>query len=212
MGTRERREREKSDLRGKILSAARELFAEKGYEAVTMREIADRIEYSPTAIYHHFDDKLTLCSELCGSDFVDFGGHFAKAQNVADPIERLRAMGLVYLRFAADHPNHYRFLFLTPMPPMNPMDKILASPEADSYSMVRQACQEAMDKGLIRPEFKDAEEMAQILWGTLHGLVSLHIVKGNQPVVGEWRDVEQTARHAMDMLFAGIRAETPAGR
>ncbi|HTR04723.1 MAG TPA: helix-turn-helix domain-containing protein, partial [Thermoanaerobaculia bacterium] len=51
MGTAERRERERHELRGRILDAARELFAEQGYEAVTMRNIADRIEYSPTALY-----------------------------------------------------------------------------------------------------------------------------------------------------------------
>ena len=212
MGTRERREREKSEVRAKVLSAARALFAEKGYEAVTMREIADKIEYSPTAIYHHFVNKQALCSELCGGDFVDFGGHFQEAFKIPDPIERLREMGMAYLRFAVEHPNHYRFLFMTPMPPMDPMEPILASPETDSYKMVCATAQEAMEKGLLRPEFKDPEELAQILWAELHGLVSLRIVKGNQPFVGQWRDLEQTARHAMDMMTTGMRAETEVAR
>ncbi|HEY1434684.1 MAG TPA: helix-turn-helix domain-containing protein, partial [Thermoanaerobaculia bacterium] len=50
MGTIERRERERQELRDRILDAARELFVEQGYDAVTMRKIAERIEYSPTAI------------------------------------------------------------------------------------------------------------------------------------------------------------------
>jgi AcrR family transcriptional regulator len=50
LGIRERREREKAEIREKILDAARELFVNEGYEAVSMRKIADRIEYSPTAI------------------------------------------------------------------------------------------------------------------------------------------------------------------
>src|ERR1700751_6037572 len=57
LGTTERRERERQELRSRILDAARELFAEQGYDAVTMRGIAERIEYSPTAIYFHFKDK-----------------------------------------------------------------------------------------------------------------------------------------------------------
>ena len=70
MGTAERRERERQELRVRILDAARELFAEQGYDAVTMREIADRIEYSPTAIYFHFKDKEALLRELCDTDFA----------------------------------------------------------------------------------------------------------------------------------------------
>ena len=65
MGSTERRERAKGRVRGLILDAARALFAVKGYEAVTMRAIAERIEYSPTAIYLHFADKRDLVRALC---------------------------------------------------------------------------------------------------------------------------------------------------
>jgi len=60
MGIIERRERERKAVRKKILDAARELFVAEGYDAVTMRRIAETIEYSPTAIYFHFKDKETL--------------------------------------------------------------------------------------------------------------------------------------------------------
>src|SRR5215213_11936500 len=69
MGTRERRDREREEIRAKILDAARDLFASQGYEAVSMRKIAEAIEYSPTAIYVHFDDKADLMRELCIRDF-----------------------------------------------------------------------------------------------------------------------------------------------
>ena len=64
MGISERRRRDGARLRQKILNAARDLFAAQGYEAVTMREIARKIEYSPTAIYTHFQDKEALINEL----------------------------------------------------------------------------------------------------------------------------------------------------
>lgn len=54
MGIKERRERERVDTREKILEAARELFIQKGYDGVSMRKVADKVEYSPTAIYVHF--------------------------------------------------------------------------------------------------------------------------------------------------------------
>ena len=56
MGPKDRRSREKDELRGKILDAARALFVAQGYERVTMRKIAEAIEYSPTAIFVHFRD------------------------------------------------------------------------------------------------------------------------------------------------------------
>ena len=70
MGIKERREREKAEIREKILDAARDLFVSEGYEAVSMRKIADRIEYSPTAIYLHFKDKEAVMRELCDLDFL----------------------------------------------------------------------------------------------------------------------------------------------
>jgi len=69
MGTKERREREKDQIRTAILDAARELFVAQGYEGVSMRAIAEKIEYSPTIIYNYFRDKEALISELCQSDF-----------------------------------------------------------------------------------------------------------------------------------------------
>ena len=62
MGVKERREREKSETRDKILDAARELFVTEGYEGVSMRKVAQKIEYSPTAIYVHFPDKSSSSS------------------------------------------------------------------------------------------------------------------------------------------------------
>ena len=78
MGITERREREKEEVRGRILDAARDLFARDGYDAVTMRKIAEAIEYSPTAIYLHFKDKDTLVRELCNADFDSLARAFQK--------------------------------------------------------------------------------------------------------------------------------------
>ena len=65
MGTKERRAREKEQLRRQIIDAARELFVSEGYENVSMRKIADKIEYSPTVIYLYFKDKADLLDSAC---------------------------------------------------------------------------------------------------------------------------------------------------
>ena len=70
MGIQERKNRQKQLLRQEILDAAREMFVREGYEGVSMRKIADRIEYSPTTIYHYFDDKSDLLSEIISETFA----------------------------------------------------------------------------------------------------------------------------------------------
>ena len=91
MGIKERREREKAEIREKILDAARELFVSEGYEAVTMRKIADKIEYSPTAIYLHFKDKEAVMRELCDDDFLALAKQLPADRRDRRPVERLRA-------------------------------------------------------------------------------------------------------------------------
>src|SRR5205085_1361185 len=113
----ERRERERLDLRTRILDAARELFIAEGFEAVSMRKIADKIEYSPTAIYLHFKDKTDLIRELCDEDFRSFAARFLELAQIPDPVERLRRAGQAYLEFGLTHPGHYRLMFMTPKPP-----------------------------------------------------------------------------------------------
>src|SRR5271170_7934518 len=104
MGSQERREREKQALRDKILDAARELFATEGVEATTMRRIAERIEYSPTAIYLHFADKNALIRELCVNDFGHLAKEFQKFSRETDPLKRLCLAGQAYTDFAQEYP------------------------------------------------------------------------------------------------------------
>ena len=140
MGTTERRERERQELRDRILDAARALFAEQGYDAVTMRKIAEKIEYSPTAIYFHFKDKQTLLQELCDTDFGALASEFQKIAGNADPVDRLRLIGRAYVEFAIAYPNHYRLMFMTPgKASLQPEDSRLArgNPEEDAYAFLR---------------------------------------------------------------------------
>src|SRR5438067_11335330 len=92
------------------------LFVHHGYEAVTMRQIAKKIEYTPTAIYFHFKDKEELLKELCGQDFLKLAGVFQDLGKVRDPLQRLYQLGLAYMDFGLEFPNHYRLMFMTPHP------------------------------------------------------------------------------------------------
>src|SRR5258708_20002952 len=107
MGVKERREREKSETRDKILDAARGLFVTEGYEGVSMRRVAEKIEYSPTAIYVHFSDKNELFHELCRHVSARLQEVRQIAEMPAAPIERLRHAATTYIQLVPHLSNHY---------------------------------------------------------------------------------------------------------
>lgn len=208
MGSKERRERERVDTRQRILDAARDMFVKRGYEATTMRAIADRVEYTPTAIYHHFRNKEALITELCTLDFRDLARRFNRIEKVADPLERIGRLGDAYVEFAIEHPNHYQLMFMTPRPEVPPhaVEVAQGDPSEDAYALLRITCAEAIAEGRLRPGLDDPDQVAQMLWAALHGLVSLRIIKAHDPWL-EWRDIRETAKHMREILIRGIRRE-----
>ncbi len=208
MGSKDRRERERVETREKILDAARELFVRDGVDAVTMRAIADRIEYTPTAIYHHFKDKTHLVYECCAQHLGLLAAEMSRIARTQDPVERLRQLGRAYAEFGLKHPNHYRFMFMTPLPPLDPEEFALHSgdPEKDAYAAVVEAVQAAIDAGRLRPEYADPHLTAQMLWATTHGIVSLYLTKGDQKKM-PWRDVHELVRVTGDTLIRGLLVE-----
>ena len=199
MGTLERRTRARESIRSQILDAARELFVRDGVEAVTMREIARRIEYTPTTIYHHFRDKHALLLELCTVDMQRLGQAFQSIGRIEDPAERTRRFGLAYVDFAIDNPGIYRFLFMTPKPGVL---SEAADPSQNAYLMLLGAVTEGIQAGRYRPEFDDPQQLAQLLWAGVHGIVSLRIAKEDASWI-EWRDTRETARAMIDVMVRG---------
>ena len=201
-------------MRTRIMDAARDLFAREGYDAVSMRRIAEAIEYSPTAIYVHFRDKQDLMLQICQEDFVALAQDLADLQNVADPIERIKRMGHGYIRFGVQNPNHYRLMFMTRAD--LPADVVLDDPnhgkvDRDSYALLKHSCQQAIDEGRIRPEYRDADLVAQLFWSAVHGVASLHIVKADNPWI-DWKGYERLADAAIDSVLRGACMAEEEGR
>ncbi|HET9234110.1 MAG TPA: TetR/AcrR family transcriptional regulator [Candidatus Eisenbacteria bacterium] len=208
MGIQERRQREKEELRDLILDTARELFVERGYEAVTMRGVAERIEYSPTAIYLHFADKESLIRAICDADFGALAGRFQSIAKIENPVERIAAIGRAYASFAQQYPNHYRLMFMTPLPGESADRSSLerGNPEQDAYAFLRQAVDEALRAEKFRKEFKDPDLLSQILWSGIHGVVSLRIAKCTDDWV-PWVDENATLETMIDSLLRGLLRE-----
>ncbi len=205
MGSQERRSRERADTRQLILDAAREMFVEHGYEATTMRAIAARIEYTPTAIYHHFQNKEALLTELGAMDFRALASAFQRIGRIADPIERLRRLGLAYVDFALEHPMQYQLLFMTRHPKMDDKRITRGDPSEDAYAFLRGSCAAAIASGRLRAEYHDAEALSQMMWASLHGLLALHIVKHDDDWI-EWRNPRTIAAKICEAMLAGILA------
>lgn len=205
MGSLERRARAREETRTKILDAARALFVSEGFEAVTMRKIARSIEYSPTALYVHFRDKVALMRELCERDFVEFAAQFAGLTQIRDPLERLRRAGIAYVEFALAYSNQYRLLFLTPHPHF-PKESQGGNAAEDAYGFIKQIFTQAIAEGRLRPELTDPDALAQSAWAAVHGLASLHIICTSDEIA--WRPPKPTAEMLCETLVRGI-SRTP---
>jgi AcrR family transcriptional regulator len=171
MGIAERKEREREEVRRKILDAAHELFETEGYERVTMRRIAEAIEYSPTTIYNHFEDKDDLVNALCHEDFSRLLSAMAEHPAPTDPVECIRHLGRAYAAFGLRNPNHYRFMFMTPAKFEHPHEAALPGQEA--FGFLRAAVARAIEQGQFQNGSVDT--MAQVLWSGIHGAVALLI-------------------------------------
>jgi AcrR family transcriptional regulator len=200
-----RRDREKAELRGKILDTARAMFAAEGYEAVTMRGIAKEIGYTATALYYHFPDKHSLLVELCNQDFLTLAGYLQRIGRIADPVERVRKMGLAYVNFGMEYPQHYRLMFMTPQPVTDGTDKKIekGNPDQDAYAFLQSAVAEAHAAGSFRKDIKDPELVSQMFWASVHGIVALHLTKCKDDWI-DWRTPAKTAQLQTDALFRGL--------
>lgn len=205
MSIAERRERDRLKVRNKILDAARELFAAEGYDAVTMRRIAEVIEYSATTIYLHFKDKDALIRELCRVDSLSLAQAFQAVAGEPEPLKRLLKIGMAYVEFGVSHPNHYRLMFMSNR--KNDAEQLVemghGSPETDGYVLLMNTLNEAIAQQLLMAEFTDAHLLAQAFWACTHGVVAIHITLYGDPWI-EWRSVEQTAAMAINTMIRGM--------
>ncbi len=206
MGVKERRARERSETRDKILDAARDLFISEGYDGVSMRKVAEKIEYSPTAIYVHFKDKEDLFHQLCQEDFGRLAEVFQSAAMPLDPVERLRFIGRTYVEFGVQYPNHYKLMFMTSHPAgeFDACDEeIRGNPEVDAYAFLKLSVQQAIDAGCFRDGLNDAELLSQTVWAGVHGVIALNIAKCRDPWV-DWRPLGQRAEMMLDVVVRGL--------
>jgi AcrR family transcriptional regulator len=176
MGTVERRQKEKAEMRQNILDAAMELYIAEGFESVSIRKIAEKIEYHPSTIYLYFEDKDAIMFELHNIGFMKLLEKQMSIQEVPAPLDRLFAHGRAYLEFALENPHYYDIMFILP----NPAIKIANCPRWDgkdrAYDLLQKNIRECMEAGYFSTF--EVDELAFMLWTQMHGIASLHIRRG----------------------------------
>jgi AcrR family transcriptional regulator len=160
----ERRERERAHRHQLIIAAARDLAETEGWEAVTTRRLAERVEYSQPVLYSHFHGKDAIVSAVALDGFSELAAHLRRARQAAtEPGQALRAVCRAYLEFATERPALYQAMFILPT------DLKFASTETPPP--LRDSFDEFV--GCLPPENKRRELFAEVTWSALHGIAVL---------------------------------------
>lgn len=205
MGVKERKLRQKKFLRQEILDAASELFVKEGYENVSMRRIAEKIEYSPTTIYLYFKDKAELLDQVCDETFARLSAHLTRIfEQPGDPVERLKRGLVAYVNFGLENRHHYRATFMMPIPEGFDEEKYTRpeSPGMQAFDFLRRCVYDCITAGKFRSS--DPEIISQTLWSGVHGITSLLIIHDRG---FPWVERKQLISFVVDTVVSGVAKE-----
>jgi AcrR family transcriptional regulator len=199
MAGKQRRAREKEGLREEILDAARTLFVKEGNENVSIRKIADRIEYAPGTIYLYFRDKAEILDRICEETFARLIVKQKAIENdTAPPLDKLRRGLRLYIQFGLDNPNHYIVTFIQAK--LNrEAHSVFQTTGQQAFACLRQGVQACVDAGELVSN--DTDELAQTLWAGIHGLTSVLITCTGFPFVEQTRLIDRMVH----TLVEGVR-------
>jgi AcrR family transcriptional regulator len=190
MGIIERKEKQKQEIRKLILDASIKLFVEHGFSNVTIRKIADLIEYSPTTVYLYFKDKNEIFYSLHELGFQQF-------------LALNRNLGENYIRFGLENPEFYDIMFIqqAPMEALKHMENCDWTYGDAALNRLKQTVQECMHQGMLQPA--NVETVSLGIWGMVHGLVSLAIRQRIDKLVPAEK-IEETMHQSLHWLLKSI--------
>jgi AcrR family transcriptional regulator len=173
MGITERKEREREEMKDRIIDAAIQMFLNEGYEKTSIRNIAEKIEYSPATIYLYYKDKDELLYDVQKQAFEKLAQVFREKVTAKDPIKRLEQIMFNYVRFGKNNPELYDLMFIIRAPMNGIKEDEKWENGDDSFGFLVQCISECIDKKLIR--YNDVMVAALSIWSMGHGLVSLDL-------------------------------------
>ena len=175
MGIKQRKNREREEMKDLILDAAKRISIEEGFSRVSIRKIAEEIEYSPGTIYLYFKNRDEILFELHNLAFQKFYKEQLKINHIAEPLEKLREHGRVYIRFGLDNPDLYELMFIV-QAPGNEIETSQSWNEGmKTFDFLRSNIQECLDAGYFKGS--DVNTLSIAMWSLVHGIVSLYLRK-----------------------------------
>lgn len=176
MGITERRIRQKEQIRAAILEAAWRLVLEEGWQSLSIRKIAEAIEYSVPVVYDHFENKEAILLELTRHGFQLLNKELMSAQEkTADPEKQIKLMADAYWEFAFNNKAYYQVMYGLGIPSCEMVNQIS---ELGSFTdLVLQP----MKKLIANSDHPDTDPFLKLhtFWSMLHGLISINMM-GNQ--------------------------------
>lgn len=171
MGVKERKERDRVDMKELILNSAHQLFIDKGFDEVSIRNIAEAIEYSPATIYLYFKDKNEIFHALHGEAFKVFNQFVADVFTIKDPFKRLVAMGEKYMEFTFKYPKYYTIMFIAEAPMQCDQGSEGWIEGSRALEALEGIVADCMKEGLLKKQ--PIKPMAFTIWSYMHGMCSL---------------------------------------
>lgn len=199
MGIIERRLRQKVEVRTSILQAAWQLVLEEGWQALSIRKIADAIEYSVPVIYTHFENKDAILQEFTKEGFRLLAEEVTKQRDSQDdPSLQLEAIAQGYWDFAFAHKEYYQLMFGLGIPPCEQVNQVS---EMKQFSNVLISVIQEVISASRQPE-TDAFLKFHTYWSILHGLVSIQMID-KQARVNPWSQL--VLRDAVDGYIKALK-------
>jgi AcrR family transcriptional regulator len=168
-----RRDRRRLDTRREILAAARELMLEVGPEALSLRQVARRADFSPAALYTYFASRDELIGALFAESFARLDAYLGRVSTDLPVAERVVELGMAYMEFGRDNPMDLRCI-LSATSLEAPQSAQIQEMGLGMVRMVNETFQEGMEKGLFDAGLMlSAPELAYAIWALVHGMVSV---------------------------------------
>ena len=190
----ERRRREKEALSSRILTTAWQIVKEEGWQSLSIRKIADAVEYSVPVIYDYFENKEAILLEFGKQGFELVIKKLKAARNTSpDPAEQLKAIANAYWNFAFKNKEYYQLMWGLSIPCCE-MEKCL--PER---SVFKDLIMEPMTAIIEKGKNKNVEACIKYhtFWSILHGLISIKMVAPPG-------DTEELNKMVLDDAIAGF--------
>jgi AcrR family transcriptional regulator len=205
MGIKERKERARQEMKELILEKAKGLFLKEGFKNVSIRRIAELIEYSPATIYLYFKDKNEILLALQNAGFEDLLQRQKSIVTISDPVDKLRRHADAYISFALENPEYYDLMFIM----KGPAEKIAELKKWDvglqSYQILKDNVKECLEAGKLKAS--DLESATFGMWALVHGIASLIIRQRSIMLGSSEADLHRLARKAIDVFFNKLKSE-----